>query len=125
MLFLIPTRSLATLGLIGATMAGNVALAAVDGVPNFNVDPSCQAAAVQAASPNYVSVCRNTEQRARDEVQRQWPQLNAADKAQCVPAAMVGGNPTYTELLTCLEMARDLRGLRSKGEPITTGQGVK
>jgi len=121
MLFLIR----ATLGLIGATMAGNAALAAVDGVPNFNVDPSCKAAAVQAASPNYVSVCRNTEQRARDEVERQWPQLNAADKAQCVPAAAVGGNPTYTELFTCLEMARDVRQLHGQGQPATAGQGVK
>ena len=123
MLFLI--RATLAGGLIGATMAAGLALAAVDAVPNFNVDPSCRAAAVQAASPDYVSVCRNTEQKARDEVQRQWPQVNAADKAQCVPAAMVGGNPTYTELLTCLEMARDLRQVRSKGQSTTTGQGVK
>lgn len=112
-------------GLIGATMAGGPALAAVDGVPTFNVEPSCRAAAQQAASADYVTVCRNSEQKARDEMQRQWPQLNAADKAQCVPAATVGGNPTYTELLTCLEMARDIRQLHGKGQPTTTGQGVK
>ena len=111
--------------MIGATMTASVALVAFDTVPNFNVEPSCRAAAQQASSPDYVSVCRSTEQRARDQMQQQWPQLNAADKAQCVPAATVGGNPTYTELLTCLEMARDLRQLRSKGEPTTTGQGVK
>ena len=50
-------------------------------VPNFNVDPNCRAAAQQAASPNCVSACRNTEQKARDELERRWPQLNAADKA--------------------------------------------
>ena len=132
MLFLIPTHRLATLtaSLIGATMAGGLALAAADGVPTFNVDPSCRAAAHQAATPNaaspdYVSVCRNSEQKARDEMQRQWPQLSAADKAQCVSATTVGGNPTYTELLTCLELARDVRQMRGKGEPTTTGQGVK
>ena len=118
-------RATLTGGLIGATMAGGLALAAVDAVPTFNVEPSCRAAAVQAASPNYVSVCRNTEQKARDEMQRQWPHFDTADKAQCVPAAMAGGNPTYTELLTCIEMARDVRQLRGKGEPATTGQGVK
>jgi hypothetical protein len=110
---------------IGAMMTASVALAAADVVPNFNVEPSCQAAARQAASADYVAVCRNSEQRARDQVQQQWPQLNAADKAQCVPAATVGGSPTYTELLTCLEMTRDLRQLRGKGQPATTGQGVK
>jgi hypothetical protein len=110
---------------IGATMTAGVALAAFDAVPNFNVDPSCRAAAVQASSPEYISVCRNSEQKARDQLQQQWPQLSAADKAQCVPAATVGGNPTYTELLTCLEMARDIRQQHSKGQPATTGQGVK
>jgi hypothetical protein len=127
MLFLIPTHRLATLagGLIGAAMTAGIALAAVDAVPTFNVDASCQAAAQQAATPNYMSVCRNTEQKARDEMQRQWPQLNAADKAQCVQAATVGGTPTYTELLTCLEMARDVRQPHGKGQPTTAGQGVK
>ena len=123
MLFLI--RATLTGGLIGASMAGGLALAAVDGVPNFNVEPSCRAAAQQAASPEYLSVCRSAEQRAHDEMQRQWPQLNAADRAQCVPAATAGGNPTYTELFTCLEMARDVRQLHGKGQPTTSGQGVK
>jgi hypothetical protein len=99
MLFLI--RATLTGGLIGASMAGGLALAAMDAVPNFNVEPSCQAAAQQAASADSITVCRNSEQRAHDEMQRQWPQLNAADKAQCVPSATAGGHPTYTELLTC------------------------
>jgi hypothetical protein len=123
MLFL--TRAMLTGGLIGASMAGSLALAAVDGVPNFNVDPSCQAAAQQSTAADSITVCRNSEQRAHDEIARQWPQLNVADKAQCVPAAMVGGHPTYTELLTCLEMARDTRKLHGKGQAATTGQGVK
>jgi hypothetical protein len=123
MLFLI--RATLAGSLIGATMTAGIALAAVDGVPNFNVEPSCRAAAQQAASADYVTVCRKSEQRAHDEVARQWPQSTSADKAQCVPAAMAGGNPTYTELLTCLEMARDIRQLHDKGQPTTTGQGVK
>src|SRR4051794_12291892 len=111
--------------LIGTTttMAASLALAAVDAGPTVNVDPSCRAAAgLQAAPQDYLAVCRNAEQRARDEMQRQWPQMNAADKAQCVPAATAGGIPTYTELLTCLELARDVRKLHSQGEPTTTGQ---
>jgi hypothetical protein len=110
---------------VGAAMTASVALAAFDAVPNFNVEPSCRAAAQQASSPDYIAVCRNSEQRARDQIQQQWPQANAADKAQCVPAATVGGSPTYTELLTCLEMARDLRQMHGKGQPTTTGQAVK
>ena len=123
MLFLI--RATLTGGLIGVSMAGGLALAAVDGVPTFNVEPSCRAAAQQAASADYVTVCRKSEQRAHDEIARQWPQSTTADKTQCVPAAKAGGHPTYTELLTCLEMARDIRKLHGQGQPTTTGQGVK
>jgi hypothetical protein len=97
----------------------------VGAVPNFNVDPSCRAAAEQAAAADHITVCRNSEQRAHDEIARQWPQLSAADKAQCVPAVTAGGQATYTELLTCLEMARDSRKLHGKGQSTTTGQGVK
>ena len=110
---------------IGATMTASVALAAVDQVPTLNIEPSCQAAAQQAASADYVTVCRNSEQKARDQMQQQWSQLNPADKAQCVPASTTGGTPSYTELLTCLELSRDVRQLHGKAEPITTGQGVK
>ena len=122
---LVVFRAMLAGSVIGATMTAGVALAAVDGVPTFNVEPSCQAAARQASSADYVTVCRNSEQRARDQIQQQWPQLNAADKAQCVPAAMAGGTPSYTELLTCLELARDVRQLHDKGQPTTTGKGVK
>jgi len=123
MLFLI--RATLAGSLIGATMTAGIALAAMDAVPNFNVEPSCQAAAQQAASADYVTVCRKSEQRAHDEIARQWPQSTTADKAQCVPAVTAGGNPTYTELLTCLELARDVRKMHGKGQPTTAGQGVK
>jgi hypothetical protein len=107
--------------LIKAAMAGSMVLAAV---PNLNVEPSCRAAA--STSPGYASVCRATEQKANDEVARQWPQLSAAEQAECIPAASPGGgNPTYTELLTCLELARDVRQLRGKTPPTTTWQGEK
>ncbi len=106
---------------IKATMAAGIVLAAA-AVPNFDVGPSCHAAAARAASPDALSICRSTEQKARDEVVRQWPQLSAADKQQCIPTASLGGRPTYTELLTCLELARDVRQLHSKTPPGTTRQ---
>ena len=112
--------------LIGATMAGSIVLVSASPVPTFNVEPGCRAAAARVHAPGYVSVCRESEQKARDEIVRQWPQLKAVDKAQCVPLSKLGGKPTYTELLTCLEMAREARNLQSKTEPATTtGQNRK
>ena len=111
--------------LIGATVAGSIVLASADTVPNFNVEPSCRAAAAeQDRTPDYVNTCRNTEQKARDELVKQWPQVNATDKKQCIPTETQGGGPTYTELLTCLELTGEVRRSRNGG-PATTGQGVK
>ncbi len=106
-------------------MSGSIVTSAADTVPNFDVEPSCSAAARQAGSPDYLSICRSTEQKARDELVRQWPQINRVDKTQCIPTATIGGKPTYTELLTCIELTRDVRRLRSKPESTTTGQRAR
>ena len=112
--------------LIGATVAGSLVLASADAVPNFDVEPSCRAAAEQAKTPDYVSHCRNAEQTARDALVQQWPQVTATEKTQCIPTATLGGKPTYTELLTCIELTRDVRRMQNgKPEPSTTGQGSK
>ena len=37
--------------------------------------------------------------------------FNAADQGLCTRLSKTGGTPTYTELLVCLEMARDARKL--------------
>jgi hypothetical protein len=54
-----------------------------------------------------------SEQAVREQLQRDWPNFSAADKQHCVALAMTGGESRNTELLTCLEMARDVRALRS------------
>ena len=106
--------------LISATMAGSLVLARMDAVPTFDVEPSCRAAAQQAPVPDYISACRRTEEKAREDVARQWPQVSDADKTECVPMARPGAKATYTELLTCLDMARDARQLRDKTLPAPT-----
>jgi hypothetical protein len=121
------------LRLIGAMMAATVSLAAAQPVPSFNVDPSCSATAREASSPDAMTICRDTEAKARAEVVQQWSEISAAEKAQCVPLARLGGAPTYTELLTCIELTREAKRLRSQepvtaptpGEPVTTGQRVE
>jgi hypothetical protein len=54
-----------------AILAAAVTLVAQQ-VPEFSVDPSCRAAAREAASPDSLSVCRATEQKARANIVRQW-----------------------------------------------------
>jgi hypothetical protein len=122
---------------IHAVIAGSLVLAA-QSVPTFNVDPSCRAAAREGmpanATENSMSICRDIEQKARQEIVKQWSQVSAADKAQCVPLSTLGGTPTYTELLACIELTREARRLRNHeppspppgaDKPATTGQNAE
>jgi hypothetical protein len=54
-----------------------------------------------------------SEQDVREQLKKEWPTFSAADKQHCVALANTGGESSYTEFLTCLEMARDVRALRS------------
>lgn len=110
--------------LVPAILAGDIALAASQEAPVFNVDPNCRAAAREAPTSESMAICQATEQRAREEIVRQWSEVSAAEKAQCVPLSTLGGTPTYTELLTCIELTREAKRLRSQ-EPTTTGQAVR
>jgi hypothetical protein len=108
------------IGLLGAPPAGTAR--AAEQVPQFNVQPSCQAAAERVKSSDYASVCIQDELRARDQIQKSWAQFKPADRTRCLQLSGMGGKPTYTELLTCLELARDVRSLHTDSQtPMTTG----
>lgn len=117
--------------LVASVVVPSVApAAAAQDVPAFNVDPSCRAAARDGGQSDVLDICRATELKAREQIVKMWSDISAADKAQCVPLSKLGGTPTYTELLTCIELTREARRLRSQhgvaagqSEPSTTGQG--
>jgi hypothetical protein len=98
-----------------------VLLVAADSIPVFNVEPFCRAVATRAAPVGDKDVCLRQEHEARDQLVRQWAQFPAADRSYCEQLARIGSDPTYTELLTCLELQRDARNLRER-ERGTMGQ---
>jgi hypothetical protein len=88
--------------------------------PTLDVRPVCRGIASQSADPlatglmkDNLEECVKSEQSVREEVKQKWSTFSAADKRHCVTLATTGGESSYTELLTCLEMARDVRTLRS------------
>jgi hypothetical protein len=96
-----------------------VAGAAADSVPELNVEQVCQGIAQQGgvtfhdpAIAQEKKNCIDSEQVIRQELVKQWPNFNPADKVSCVNESKMGGESSYTELLTCLEMARDVRAMR-------------
>jgi hypothetical protein len=52
-----------------------------------------------------------SEQTVREHLKKGWSAFTTADKTHCVALAKTGGESSYTELLTCMEMARDVRKL--------------
>src|SRR6516162_2535250 len=60
--------------------------------------------------------CVQSEQAVRDEIKKEWSTFSTADKTHCVALAKTGGESSYTELITCMEMARDVRKLHSEAD---------
>jgi len=81
-------------------------IAVADSVPKFNIVRECRS---EAGSKGVLEKCIENESAAREELQLLWIQSTTADKNSCVGETSMGGTPSYVELLTCLEMARDVK----------------
>jgi hypothetical protein len=87
--------------------------AVADDVPNWDVTASCRAAgsvAFNQTPSERMKSCLASEQRTREELPKNWSNFPAADRVGCVKSLTF--SPTYTELVTCLEMRRDVRNSR-------------
>jgi hypothetical protein len=92
-----------------------------DSVPQLNVEQVCEGIAQQGgvtfrdpAIAQEKKNCLQSEQTTRDELVKQWSSFSSPDKTSCVNESRMGGESSYTELLTCLEMARDVRVMREQ-----------
>jgi hypothetical protein len=54
---------------------------------------------------NEIPDCAKDEIDAKNELDKRWPQFGASDKQTCVGESSIGGDQSYVELLTCLEMS--------------------
>jgi hypothetical protein len=101
---------------------------ASDGIPTLDVRPVCRGIASQSADPgvgqrdqaNTFQQCIESERTVLEQLKRRWAEFSAADRRHCVTLATTGGESSNTELLTCLEMARDVRALRSAASAAET-----
>jgi hypothetical protein len=91
-----------------------------DDLPTLNVKPVCHGIALQGSDPSEkggpdlkFNDCIDSEEQVRKELAKAWSTFAPADKGHCVREATMGGESSYTELITCLEMARDVRKLHS------------
>jgi hypothetical protein len=90
-----------------------------DNIPTLDVNPVCRGIASQGEleaglQQTSFQQCLQSEQSVRDEIKKEWSTFSPADKTHCVALAKTGGESSYTELITCMEMARDVRKLHSE-----------
>jgi hypothetical protein len=86
-------------------------------IPDLNVDPVCRGIAQQAANPSEkggpdlaFSQCVQSEQAMRQKLVGEWSTFLPSEKTNCIGSEM-GGLASHTDLVSCLEMARDARQL--------------
>ena len=94
-----------------------------DDIPTLDVNPVCRGIAMQGEleaglQQTSFQQCVQSEQAVRADVKKEWSTFSTADKTHCVALAKTGGESSYTELITCMEMARDVRKLHENANSL-------
>ncbi len=95
-------------------LVAQLAVAIADDAPRYNLDPLCRGIAQQGGMsllPNqgprkdYRS-CIMSEMKVRYQLVKLWPTFKTGNKVNCIGENSAGGLPSYTGLLSCLQMAQ-------------------
>ena len=76
-----------------------------DTPPRFDIAKECR---FESESSKAFDRCSRDEGDALKQLETEWPQFGGGDRTSCMVEATVAGFASYVELLTCLEMARDI-----------------
>jgi hypothetical protein len=94
-----------------------------DDIPTLDVNPVCRGIAMQGElevglQQTSFQQCAQSEQAVREQIKKEWSTFSTADKTHCVSLAKTGGESSYTELISCMEMARDVRKLHENANSL-------
>jgi|SRR5579871_7017396 len=92
-----------------ALALGSPLFIAVADVPAYDVSPACRAAVT--VMPGSFEACMKDEAGARARLAASWDRFAGPQRDSCVQTEDTGGSPSYVELLTCLQMAKDAQSL--------------
>lgn len=104
MLIQLPIVILSALGLIQVE----------DKWPNLDVARECRSETLDGSEYDF-NHCVADETEARRQIQDKWESFAVDDRRQCAKETSTADESSYVELLTCLEMARDVR--RAEADP--------
>ena len=77
-----------------------------DAVPKFEIARECQ---FEGGLKEDLNTCVTDETQAREKLQTEWKQFTPREKSICTQEAGGDDISNYVELLTCLEMERDVK----------------
>ncbi len=97
--------------LVALILATHLIAGSAASIPQFDIVKSCKAEADDSAG---MATCIRDENDARDQLKAEWSSFDSTDKPNCRNETSEDSTPSYVELLTCLEMARDARKMRSR-----------
>jgi hypothetical protein len=83
-------------------------------IPTLDAEKSCKSVSSLAVGQVSSEKCLEQENAAKAELQKSWSTFAAGDRERCAGLAVAGGYPSYVELLTCVQMARDARNLEER-----------
>jgi hypothetical protein len=101
-------------------LGSQLVIAVADPIPTIDIRKTCQAAAgvlTGTTSQNDVEICMSSEQRAREQIIKDWAQYAPADRTRCVQAGAKVYLPSYVEWLTCLEMETAVKRMGQEDKP--------
>lgn len=102
--------------------ASHIVLVA-DAIPKFDVEQTCRRASeVSVSLGRSAGDCKRDEEDAHGKLQQDWAQYSPAQRTGCVRFSSLGSSPSYVELLTCLEMAKQAKELPEASKMGTSGQ---
>jgi hypothetical protein len=84
-------------------VAASRAFAASD-IPRLDIQKTCQNEAKQDPADYSITGCVGDEEKSRTDLEKQWPSFSADSRQFCTEESGSGWDPSYVELLTCLQM---------------------
>jgi hypothetical protein len=106
-------------GLIPIALWSQLLVTVADGPPTIDIQKLCRASANAlfsvSSNPAAIDSCISDEQAAREQLTKSWESFSAGDRSFCVlPREYL---PSYIEWLTCLQMERDVKKIRTGQSP--------
>jgi len=98
--------------LASAALACGQSPVRADEVPTFDMRKNCKSDVDAYQGGGKPEGCLADEQSARETLVSQWTQFPADTRARCLRMVnSVAGAQSYVELLTCLQIAKDVKEL--------------